>query len=185
MAHPASEFSGLRSAEAWHGMIELLAEMESLACRPIRPARPGSTPAPWRCARSTTPRPPPVPPLPRFLPPRHDDHRLPIRLAVVARLAGPAARAFPAPRATRPAARPGLRLAAPHRPAGEARPDGAIFTALAPAGARLRARHHRDGTPAKGRGAKGARVQRHRSPGRPRCFPLDDRRGFRTGRRAG
>lgn len=38
LAHPARSFSGLRAADAWRGLTNLLVEMEGLSCRP-HPAR--------------------------------------------------------------------------------------------------------------------------------------------------
>ena len=38
LSHPARSFSGLRAAEAWRGLTDLLVEMESISCRP-HPAR--------------------------------------------------------------------------------------------------------------------------------------------------
>ena len=38
LAHPARSFSGLRAADAWRGLTNLLVEMEDLSCRP-HPAR--------------------------------------------------------------------------------------------------------------------------------------------------
>jgi hypothetical protein len=37
LAHPARSFSGLRVAEAWRELTDLLVEMEELACRPHPP----------------------------------------------------------------------------------------------------------------------------------------------------
>lgn len=37
LAHPARSFSGLRAAESWRGLTDLLEDMESLACRPHPP----------------------------------------------------------------------------------------------------------------------------------------------------
>ena len=58
LAHPAREFSGLRSASTWRELVDLLEEMEQLACRP-HPSR-----AAWQqardlamCALNQAPRP--------------------------------------------------------------------------------------------------------------------------------
>lgn len=34
LSHPARSFSGLRAADAWRGLTNLLVEMEALSCRP-------------------------------------------------------------------------------------------------------------------------------------------------------
>ncbi|MFM7180277.1 MAG: hypothetical protein ACKO2G_02250 [Verrucomicrobiales bacterium] len=46
LAHPARSFSGLRAAEAWRELTNLLVEMESLSCR-LHPTR-----ADWDDARA-------------------------------------------------------------------------------------------------------------------------------------
>jgi hypothetical protein len=39
LAHPARSFSGLRAADAWRDLTNLLVEMETLSCRPHPPRK--------------------------------------------------------------------------------------------------------------------------------------------------